>query len=410
MSAARRCINLDWLEVYCLEPIDQPHDPDYYRGLGMEVDVRDYGTPQYKQMFTIRGEFGYGVIEVRRDPKQAEYENAILPINATHIRLTNRACYARNAVQELQAFLERHHYTLVRIFRIDLCLDFVRFDSGDDPQSFVHRYIKRKYSKINQAEGHGHFTDRWDGRHWNSISWGKAVSAVTTKLYNKSLELMEVHDKPYIKQSWFESGLIDHPIDCYKLQADGQRRYPTIWRLEFSIKSKVKNWTTIEYHGEEKKLRSIPNRLDVYDTEDKMLTMFASLCEHYFHFKHFQYGVLKSKCPDKVLFKFDKMPVQMRVEHPASPQREDNELLRLRKYLMRYRLVHFDPQVTKAIDNIVERIDAENLRRYTANPANTMELRALQLAIARRIDGDRRDIFDVLHEIEADLKNGQELF
>ena len=37
-----RCINLDWLEVHAFEPIDQPHDVDYFTSCGFVVSVRDY--------------------------------------------------------------------------------------------------------------------------------------------------------------------------------------------------------------------------------------------------------------------------------------------------------------------------------------------------------------------------------
>ena len=60
------------------------------------------------------------------------------------LRLSNRTCYSDNAVQIMQDFLTKYDYEFVKIFRIDICLDFERFDSGDDPNLFLHRYIRRK--------------------------------------------------------------------------------------------------------------------------------------------------------------------------------------------------------------------------------------------------------------------------
>ena len=51
MDKPTRCINVDWLEVYALEPIDQPHNADYFRACGFEVMQRDYGTRIYEEMF-----------------------------------------------------------------------------------------------------------------------------------------------------------------------------------------------------------------------------------------------------------------------------------------------------------------------------------------------------------------------
>lgn len=54
-----RCVNLDWLEVYCLEDSSRfPCDADYFRQQGYFVQERDYGTRQYAQAFCIEDEKG----------------------------------------------------------------------------------------------------------------------------------------------------------------------------------------------------------------------------------------------------------------------------------------------------------------------------------------------------------------
>ena len=45
MKPALKCVNLDWLEVFCLEPADMP--AQYFQNLGWQVNVREYGTPLY---------------------------------------------------------------------------------------------------------------------------------------------------------------------------------------------------------------------------------------------------------------------------------------------------------------------------------------------------------------------------
>ena len=47
-----RCINIDWLEVYCIEPMKL--DANYYRALRYRVVQRDYGTPMYAEMFGLQ--------------------------------------------------------------------------------------------------------------------------------------------------------------------------------------------------------------------------------------------------------------------------------------------------------------------------------------------------------------------
>ena len=333
-----RCVNIDWLEVYALEPIEEPHTPAWYRAKGLDVSERDYGTRLYEQMFTIIDRHGYRLLEVRRKPKQTPDQNAILPPNACHIRLCNRTCYSSNAVAIMQEFLKNYGLQFSRIYRIDVCLDFEKFDSGDMPARFVYRYMKGAYSKINHSNLAAHGRDQWDGRIWNWLHWGSERSPVSTKIYNKSLELREATDKPYIKQAWFEAGLIDHPQELWKQRPDGQRYTPEIWRVEFSIKSSVKNWVTIEADGNPKKKRSFRNTLEMYDTPDKLLSMFAALQDHYFHFRYWKKDKLKYDCPRKHLFTFSNIEHFYKVEHPASDHPRDAFEVRMRRYLEQYRL------------------------------------------------------------------------
>lgn len=386
-----RCINIDWLEIYALEPPGEPHSPDYYRSKNLQVEERDYGTRIYKQMFKIQDNEGHDLLEVRRDPKQAGMQNAILPINACHIRLSNRTCYADNAVEILRSFCQAYNILFVNIFRIDICLDFDKFDSGDNPKDFLMRYIKRKYSKVNQSDAHGHFNDRWDGRDWNSVSWGSKKSAIGTKMYNKTKELKEVGDKPYIRQAWFESHLVDDPQHLYKINCDGTTYTPVIWRVEFSIRSQVRNWLTYEKDGDPKQKRSVRNTLEMYDTKQKLLVMFALLQDHYFHFRHYRKDKLKYECPRKILFKFKPTDKFYSVEHPSSQLKPDTLEQRLLKLLKQYRLIHAPIDIIPSILAIEQKLETSDLRRLLKNPYSEAQLFALQQAIAARMKGSKDD-------------------
>ena len=205
-----RCVNIDWLECYCLEDaIGFPHNADYFRAKGWEVVEREYGTPMYREMFTLYDHYGEPFVEVRRSPKSDGRTNGIFDSYSSHVRLANRTCYMNQAARILDRFLDENGFHFQRISRIDICLDFERFDFGDDPQKFIQRFMAGRYSKINQANISAHGLDQWDGRFWNSLSWGSKSSMVTTKLYNKTMELRQVHDKPYIRQAWQAAGLVD---------------------------------------------------------------------------------------------------------------------------------------------------------------------------------------------------------
>lgn len=389
MTTITRCLNIDWLEVYCLEPISSPRDADYYRSLGLSVYERPYGTRVYRQMFTIyEPTTEQPWIEVRRDPVDATSQGfKVNQINSCHLRLHNRTCYAKGAAKIMAIFMQTHGYTFSRISRIDLALDFERFDSGDYPNAFLQRYMRGVYAKINQANISAHGTDHWNERKWNSCSWGSRTSAVSTKFYNKTQELQDERDKPYIRQAWAVSGLVDDFIQLTKKGEDGVFYKPEIWRLEFSINSKVKNWMQLETcMGEENKYVSIKNTLDCYYSDESMLSIFFSLVDKYFHFKHCGPGKSKYDCEDKYLFDTEAKSAFFKVERPAAHKTDDKTLLALLMRLERFRASHFENNLCNAADVLINYINEQHIKLQAAMPWDADEVEILRRLLAKRIN------------------------
>lgn len=379
-SSQVRCVNLDWLEVHCKEATDKPRNAMYYEHQGWRVDVRPYGTRVYRQMFTLLATNEEPVLEIRREPASQGLKG-IHEFNECHIRLCNRTCYFDNAAIFLKTFLTSNGYYDIRISRVDVCLDFVKFDKGDQPQAFVRRYFHRKYSKINQGNISGHGKDTWTGQEWNSLSWGSLSSPVTTKLYNKTLELydpkLDKYKKPYIREAWFRCGFID---DIQRVTKDGVQ--VDVWRVEFSLQSAVKNWVRLELDGDAKKFQSIRNTLDCYDSREKLLVIFASLANHYFHFKKFKKEQRKDRCPDKVLFDFSQSQLVYKIGKDntalGSGQNFKSIYNRLLEKIKAYQESHWGAEIQKACDVLIQSITEENLRSELANPWDYEELELLR--------------------------------
>lgn len=381
-----RCINLDWLEVFALEPKGEAHDAEFFRRRGFVVHEREYGTRVYSQVFTIEGSDGLPMLEVRRAPMSSG-ESGILPYNATHIRLCNRTCYFDNAARLLSDFLDKHNYTDIRISRADVCLDFVKFDKNDDPAAFVRRYFRHVYSKINQGNIRAHGSDLWNGQEWNSLSWGSLTSDVGTKMYDKTLELydpkLDAYKKPYIREAWLRCHIID---DVHRCTLKGQP--VRVWRVEFSIRSSVRKWFRIELNGHSGNYQSIRNTLDMYDGRDKLLVMFASLARHYFRFKFYEPDKRKDRCKDKVLFIFDGLQTTYTIDRtkplagtstqPLKPL--DRLIIKLRMF----RDSHNDDVVRQACNTLIAYMQDESLRADINNPFDREELDALRLLMKVR--------------------------
>lgn len=438
--AKDRCINIDWLEVYALEDVSlYPCDANYFRTQGYQVNEREYGTKVWAEMFTILDWHDEPIIEVRRNPKsQIGKDGGLFPPNGVHLRLSNRSCYADNPINLLRNFMVKHCYELIRIYRIDIALDFEKFDRGDDPQAFIERYMNGKYSKVNQTRIHAHGEDMWNGRVWNSLSWGKPSSMVSTKLYCKTLELEEVNDKPYIKWRWFEHHLIDDPISMTKKDDAGNIYKPAIWRVEFAIRSEAKIWKKRARKGGQDEDISLPNSLLMYDSQNKLIIAFASLAAHYFHFKYFEYkqtnsrGIIarasdavsidysntlsrkrvqtrepqrKDRCKDKVLFDFSPKDSCYKIDRLASHTANNKPALRLIELLNQYSAKHPQQDVVRVIAQLVELIRRESLRDMHEMGITYEDLKAMQILISRRMEGESsKDPMKQLQEIKKEIK------
>lgn len=395
-----RCVNLDWLEVTALEPIAEPHDAEYFRACGWVVIERDYGTRVWGQMFTLEGSDHLPFIEVRRAPK-----SEIIAANICHLRFVNRVCYFQNAASLMADFLVHFGYEFQRIARVDICMDFERFDSGDYPKDFMKRFMAGTYSKINQANISAHGSDEWAGRVWNSLSWGSPTSDIGTKFYNKTLELYDPvthqYAKPYIRQAWKEAGLIDDATQVTKTKQDGSTYTPDIWRLEFSIRSSVKNWFVMQLNGHEKERQSIRNTLDVYDSREKIMILFASLSEHYFHFKYVirrynfykeghtdGYALRKDRCPDKVLFRWKAQTYIYKVakESVATSEKPDMTLARLLSQLKSFRDSTHETEIRRSAQIIIQYLEYRISHYDQTNPINRHDIKVLQKALRDHMD------------------------
>lgn len=405
----KRCVNIDWLEVYVLEDnMRYPCNADYFRQCGYFVTERVYGTRQYKEMFTIEDEHGESMIEVRRNPYSGDSEFNGLCERSSHIRFVNRYCYFDNAVRIMAEFLIRHDYELQRIFRIDVAYDFRAFDFGDDPERFLRRYVEKKFSKVNQTKVKCFGEDGWTNIKWESVSWGSRTSMVGTKMYNKTKELAAAGwNKPWIIQQWFDCGLIDRLTDL-----------PDVWRIEFSLHSSIKNWLRIEdSDSKHNDTKLIPHTLELFDGRDRLWQRFQDLAHHYFRFKYVEYNRevnsdgsrnLKRKdlCLDKKLFRWDAEHEFIKVDNVSRTSMRSTENERLRRAIVRYRMRSMDMNVRKSCDVLLEALEDSIMHRYTPNGTRA-EIERLRLAIATRTDWNLDVVFKEADRILQLLELGE---
>lgn len=227
------------------------------------------------------------------------------------------------------------------------------------------------------------------------------------------------------------NGLIDNPVSMTKRDALGNLYTPEIWRIEFSMMSPADGYIAIEFnHASKPYKQTIPHRLPMYDTKEKLWQRFQDLAFNYFHFKiatkkkRYQGAAQfaldkvhsnnddewqrKDRCPDKVLFKWDADHVFYKLSAAPGNSHKNNSEERLRRLLIEYRLTHADPRTIQACDLLIDNIERVNALRYVPM-GDPKERLAIQRALAAKIGGDPRDIVTILSEMTAIL-NEVEIF
>lgn len=244
------CISVDWLQVYCLNNLSEVPQSSY-------VDCREFFsekttriTPLWQEVYIIKYQ-SMEVAEYCRFPRSS----AINPRGCT-IKLHNRVLYSAGFIEMLKSVMKFLDVQYVGVTRLDLCYDCNYLHNHRSVHDFLFQYfvhspycsghIIRNGSRKVQINAtrttHGATVI-------SAMRWGSKSSAVGAYCYNKSLELLEVHDKPWIRDAWEKSGLVnDYDADGWNSLGDRKRKCidggstdeylkQSVWRFEISIKS-----------------------------------------------------------------------------------------------------------------------------------------------------------------------------
>nr|WP_320947628.1 hypothetical protein [Bacteroides intestinalis] len=243
------CISVDWLQTFChAAPIIEGCYSS--RGYNFSVKKENHETSQFKDVFTVYYK-NHPAATIQQTPR-----TSVIHPRATCVKLSNRILYCGQYINILYAIQESLSMQYKGITRLDLCYDCNYLHDGRDPGRFIRQFI------ANEPLQPGHIIRNGSSRFTlhgtrsnssiaslNSIRWGSPSAKIGAYLYDKTQELIEVKDKPWIRKMWQENG-IEYEIDTDKFnrltpkekkrktENDGLSEYvkKSVWRFEISIK------------------------------------------------------------------------------------------------------------------------------------------------------------------------------
>lgn len=281
---------IDWLSLYCtcdhtdlkegvgvapIEGMPKLMAREFPHIAGYTYDLQEYGTRQYKQLWFVYVN-KEKVAEVQCIP-----HSGILESNSVIVKFDNRLLYHAQFWGTVHNFLRQHELNVQRITRLDIAADFNKFYCYQCVP-FIRDFLSTKLRHVGRGHGqsnfaHGAKTDEVTKHsiawlNYDTLSFGSRSSDVRVYLYNKTRELAEVHDKPYIRDTWKTAGLV----------SDSQNN---VWRLEVSIKGKGIRYKNKDTDQEEE------ITLARIQDDGELLMLYNTFVEAYFSFVHNHDGI-----------------------------------------------------------------------------------------------------------------------
>lgn len=223
------CISVDWLQVcgYArnLDLLDSPPSTLH----GYAIEVMPNGTRTFTKLINVCRVFNSDLITIATI--QCFPRSSALKKELCIVKMANRTLYSQETFTLLTDILKVFSITYKGITRIDFCYDCNRFKGGLLPERFLRRYLSTPFEspkyiyRKNTKKFSVHISRNKSGsQRVEYVKWGSDSSNKCCYIYDKTLELKEVKDKPWIRETWKKNGLI----------SDDNNH---VWRCEISIKS-----------------------------------------------------------------------------------------------------------------------------------------------------------------------------
>lgn len=276
----KRIINVDWLSMYCSSEL-------VVEAKKFEFKRAAEGSAQFKEVWHVYNKEDAELYCIM----QKNPYSPIIPKNAVMIKVANRYLYRDNWNIEFLNFCMACNITPKSISRIDICCDFEVFDNNLHPEQLIKGFLNNKYLKMRQSK-YSLEGEQNDGQKFSYLRFGKRENEVSSYIYNKSKELREVKDKPYIRDQWEQCGI-------------GQNK--DVWRLEVSLRT-TQLRTIVQSTGEILRLD-----LDFITTKGVLENIYNAVILKYFCFKINDNQKQKRRMKDLVLFKGMSTTLEMKV-------------------------------------------------------------------------------------------------
>ena len=177
----------------------------YYEVSVYEFKLLPHGSRHFKEIWEVINSDGDKYAIIQRNP-----HSSIISSDGAIIQLCNRELYRPHFAADFILFLKSHGFEYKSISRLDVCFDSNTLRNNFRHSNLIKGLMQGTILKNNQSRVQWNFAAMANvGKpmECNSCSFGSKSSAVSTKMYNKTLEMKEQKSKPYIIENWGYNGI-----------------------------------------------------------------------------------------------------------------------------------------------------------------------------------------------------------
>lgn len=350
------CISIDWLQLHVKIRVEHFLQADFSPSGAFGIlkkDIRSNVFKEHRELLSnLTGEWE-ACATLSFSPL-----SGILPHDSAHIKILNKYLYHSDLNRLVWYLLHDFKFQFVNVSRFDIAADFYGFFRKLSVPKFFKGVLEKKILKRMSCsiaiEG---FASKSMPIHY--MRFGSKNSPVQFYIYNKSKELRDKTDKPWIRQKWELHGL--HPDSA------------DIWRMEFVLHPSkfgvvdCDNGEAIDF-----------TNLEVLE-ESFLRRLFVSLLNRYAVFVINDGQVRKERMKQLQLFnlKENVQSVFVRISEKQSSNRMDKVFIK-KLYLLNQEWRNHnkdDPPVTDLLQEFIDRKDLQKwfAEKMITNPQNTLQ-------------------------------------
>lgn len=296
-------LSVDWLSYYGEYGQEMPTN-------GFELQPREYGTKVFNNVSDVY--FGNKKVAVLAfNPR-----SSIIEKTGAVLKFENNILYEKNFPIFRKKIIKGIKFHAKSINRLDLALDFNFLENGMNGHIFIKQFTNDKYLHNGRGKFQIQGVQKFESN-YEYLRLGSNTSPVIAYLYNKTQEMADVKDKPYIREKWELNGLnADNPV----------------WRLEFRMNSDF--FTMVDKDSGEFPLEY---NFDFKEPE-RLVYLYQSLVNQYFDFRLNNGTKNKSRMPKVEIINLSKVSMKVaKVQAENTSSRREKILLHsLYKFSKRY--------------------------------------------------------------------------